>query len=216
MVSRPIGVSQAKGHHNVDRGPLNWSSRRLQASSDVAFSLLYVGLRRILGLAMSWRRCASDKDVVLRHHVRILERQLHPRVQYRPADRAILASLSRLLPRTRWRSWSPTTRCCVGIGERPSANGDGGSMQSGPGRPPMSNELAASSSGWVGRTYAGDACASRASCEGLGSASRPVQSGGSSDSAGSGLCHRAGRRGRSSCVPRPTAGWPRTSSPWTL
>ena len=39
--------------------------------------------------------------MVLRHQVRILERQLHGRVRYRPADRAILAALSRLLPRAR-------------------------------------------------------------------------------------------------------------------
>ena len=36
--------------------------------------------------------------MVLRHQVRILERQLHDRVRYRPADRAILAALARLLP----------------------------------------------------------------------------------------------------------------------
>jgi hypothetical protein len=46
--------------------------------------------------------------MVLRHQVRILERQLHARVRYRPADRAILAALSRLLPRTRWRSFLVT------------------------------------------------------------------------------------------------------------
>jgi hypothetical protein len=40
-----------------------------------------------------------DNDIeimVLRHQVRILERQLHARVRYRPADWAILAALSRL------------------------------------------------------------------------------------------------------------------------
>ena len=42
--------------------------------------------------------------MVLRHQVRVLERQLHARVRYRPADRAILAVLSRLLSRDRWRS----------------------------------------------------------------------------------------------------------------
>ncbi len=46
--------------------------------------------------------------MVLRHQVRILERPLHARVRYRPADRAILAALSRLLPRSRWRSFLVT------------------------------------------------------------------------------------------------------------
>jgi hypothetical protein len=56
------------------------------------------------GLVVSCRRGQSDKDIeimVLRHQVRVLERQLHRRVRYRPADRAILAALSRLLPRAR-------------------------------------------------------------------------------------------------------------------
>ena len=70
----------------------------------MAISLLYVGLCRILDLVVSCRRGQSDKDIqimVLRHQVRILQRQLHARVRYRPADRAILAVLSRLLPRSR-------------------------------------------------------------------------------------------------------------------
>ena len=94
------------------------------------FSLLYVGLHRLLGLAVSFRRNDSDKDIeiiVLRHQVRVLERQLHERVKYRPADRAILAALSRLLPRSRWRSSSsPQRRCCGGIGSWPGANGGAG------------------------------------------------------------------------------------------
>ena len=82
--------------------PLDW--RCASPFGHVAFSLLYVGLYRILGLVVSCRRGQSDKDIeimVLRHQVRILERQLHRRVRYRPADRAILAALSRLLPRAR-------------------------------------------------------------------------------------------------------------------
>ncbi len=46
--------------------------------------------------------------MVLRHQVRILKRQLHARVRYRPTDRTILAALSRLLPRSRWRSFLVT------------------------------------------------------------------------------------------------------------
>jgi hypothetical protein len=49
----------------------------------------------------SSRRCEADKNVelvVLRHQVRALQRQLHGRVRYRRADRALLAALSRLCP----------------------------------------------------------------------------------------------------------------------
>ncbi len=70
----------------------------------MAFSLVYVGLCRILGVVVLSRRTESEKDIeimVLRHQVRVLERQLHARVRYRPADRAILAVLSRLLSRDR-------------------------------------------------------------------------------------------------------------------
>jgi hypothetical protein len=53
----------------------------------------------------------SDKDIeimVLRHQVRVLERQLHTRIRYRPADRAILAAFCRLLCRDRWQSFLVT------------------------------------------------------------------------------------------------------------
>jgi hypothetical protein len=56
----------------------------------VAFTLCYLGLCRILGLLRSSRRTETDKDIeimVLRHQVRILERQLNARVAYRPVDR---------------------------------------------------------------------------------------------------------------------------------
>jgi hypothetical protein len=60
------------------------------------------------GLLRSSRQTETDKDIeiiVLRHQVRILERQLNARVAYRPVDRTILAALYRLLPR--WRCFSP-------------------------------------------------------------------------------------------------------------
>ncbi len=46
--------------------------------------------------------------MVLRHQVRVLQRQLRARVRYRPSDRAILAAFSRLLPSNRWRSFLVT------------------------------------------------------------------------------------------------------------
>ena len=74
------------------------------------FSLLYFVLCRILSLLVAGR-AERDNDVeilVLRHQVKILERQLHGRLRYRPADRAFLAALSRLLPRRRWAAFLVT------------------------------------------------------------------------------------------------------------
>src|ERR1039458_7967370 len=71
----------------------------------MALRLCYLVTCRIFGLPGSRRRTALDKDIELmgrRPEVRVLKRQLHGRVRYRPADRAILAVLSRLLPRRRW------------------------------------------------------------------------------------------------------------------
>ena len=76
----------------------------------MAFSLCYLALCGILGLVRSSRRDEFDKDIelmVLRHEVRILERQAHGRVRYRRVDRAIFA-LSRLLPPYRPRSFLVT------------------------------------------------------------------------------------------------------------
>ena len=80
--------------------------------------------------------------MVLRHQVRVLERQVHGRVRYRPADRAILAALSRCLPRAR-------RRCCLVTPdtllrwhrELARRKWRRWRAQRGPGRPPLSDEL---------------------------------------------------------------------------
>jgi len=69
------------------------------------WSFFFLGLRRILELIVSMRRDETNKDVeilVLRHQLAVLARQVSGRVSYRPADRALLAGLGRLLPRARW------------------------------------------------------------------------------------------------------------------
>jgi hypothetical protein len=67
-------------------------------------SLVYLPLRRILQMLTHLARDDGAKDVellVLRHQVAVLRRQVN-RPQLQPADRVILAALSRLLPRTQW------------------------------------------------------------------------------------------------------------------
>jgi putative transposase len=110
----------------------------------VVFSLLYVAICRLLGLVASSRRSDSDKSVeimVLGHQVRVLERQIHGRVRYRPADRAILAGLSRLLPRERWRCFLVTPDTLLRWHrELARRKWRRWRAQRGPGRPPMGGD----------------------------------------------------------------------------
>jgi len=64
-------------------------------------------------------RCDAAKDLellVLRHQLTVLRRQV-PRPKLEPADPALLAVISRVLPRPRWSCFIVTRRCCcAGIG----------------------------------------------------------------------------------------------------
>jgi putative transposase len=143
LVNFPI--IQPEGHQKPDQDPELALGIDGRPSSTVAFSLLYVGLCRILGLIASFRRTESNRDIeimVLRHQVRILERQLHARVRYRPVDRAILAAFSRLLPRARWRSFVVTPDTLLRWHrEAAKHKWRRWRKQRGPGRPRMSDEL---------------------------------------------------------------------------
>ena len=68
------------------------------------WSFVYLAVRRVLALIVLMFRSGDAKEVeilVLRHELEVLRRQ-HRRPRLEPADRAWLATLSRLVPRARW------------------------------------------------------------------------------------------------------------------
>jgi putative transposase len=66
--------------------------------------LAYLTLCRSIQLLVLLAHGDAAKDleiIVLRHQLAVLRRQI-PRSKLEPADRAMLAAVSRLLPRSRW------------------------------------------------------------------------------------------------------------------
>ncbi len=67
-------------------------------------TLAYLSLRRSIQLLVLLARGDAAKDLellMLRHQLSVLRRQV-PRPTLEPADRALLAAISRVLPRSRW------------------------------------------------------------------------------------------------------------------
>jgi putative transposase len=74
-------------------------------SRGVVLSFVYWALRRLLELVVLRFRSEREKEIeilLLRHQLHVLERQV-ARLQLAPADRALLAAFSRVLPRRMWR-----------------------------------------------------------------------------------------------------------------
>jgi putative transposase len=74
----------------------------------VVWSFVYLALCRLVQLLVLLCRSEGSKELeilVLRHELAILRRQRR-RTQHRPVDRAVLAALARVLPRSAWTSLS--------------------------------------------------------------------------------------------------------------
>ena len=163
----------------------------------MALRLCYLVTCRIFGLLRSRRRTTLDKDIelmVLRHEVRVLTWQLHGRVRYRPAERAILAALSRVLPRWRRRCFLVTPETLLRWHRELSrSKWKRWRAQRGPGRPPLRDEIV----DLIVRLGPGEPplrmCPhSRRASRGSGSASRQARSAGYFDANGLGPAPRGG------------------------
>src|SRR5664279_734123 len=80
-----------------------WQDRR------VSCSVTFLLVRKLLGL-VGIGPSPDEKDVeiaVLRHQLSVLRRQV-ARPRFSPTDRAVLATLARLLPRERWATFLVT------------------------------------------------------------------------------------------------------------
>jgi putative transposase len=117
--------------------PLTGSEARCVLSN-----LAYLTLRRSIQLLVLLARGDAAKDLeilVLRHQLTVLRRQT-PRPRFEPTDRAVLAAISRVLPRARWSCFlvRPETllrwqrRLVAGVWTYPHR---------GTGRPPLDQEL---------------------------------------------------------------------------
>jgi transposase InsO family protein len=107
-------------------------------------ALFYLALRRIFELlvllAGSWERKELE-ILVLRHELSVLRRQAR-RPRYEPRDRALLAALSRALPRERWAAFGVTPATLLRWHRRLVMR-RWTYDQRGPGRPRLDADLAA-------------------------------------------------------------------------
>jgi putative transposase len=108
----------------------------------VLSKLVYLALCRLIALLALLARGDAAKDLeilVLRHQLAVLRRQL-PRPRLQPADRVLLAAISRALPRTRWSCFMVTPDTLVRWHRRLLA-GAWTYPHRRPGRPPVDEQV---------------------------------------------------------------------------
>jgi hypothetical protein len=138
---------------------------------------VYLTLCRSLQLLVLLARGDAAKDLeilVLRHQLAVLRRQV-PRPRLEPADRALLAAVSRALPRARWSCFLVKPETLLRWHRRLVARAWTYPHRQ-TGRPPLDQDVRSRSSGWPGRTPTGATSASEASCCVLVFVSRPPRS----------------------------------------
>jgi transposase InsO family protein len=110
----------------------------------VVWSFIYLALRRVIELLLLCIGSDDAKEIeilVLRHELEVLRRS-KPEPHLQPKDRALLAALSRLLPRRRWSIFvvRPETLLCW---HRKMVRRQWTYPNHSPGRPPLSSETRA-------------------------------------------------------------------------
>jgi hypothetical protein len=179
--------------------------------------LAYLTLCRSVQLLVLLARGDAAKDLeilVPRHQLTVLHRQT-PRPRLEPADRAMLAATSRLLPRARWSCFIVTPQTLLRWHRRMIA-GAWIYPHPGHGRPPLDEHLqqlivrlATENPRWGYQRIWESCCTSAFGCRQPRSVRRW---------SATGLAPRQGARpppGECSCTSRPPESSPATSSSWT-
>jgi transposase InsO family protein len=119
------------------------SMRRRRARRQL-WAFVYLAVRRMFDLFLLSLRSEQSKEVkllVLRHEVEVLRRQV-ARPAYQPADRALLAVLSLLLPRSSWGTFAVTPATLLAW-HRPLVARRWTYPHRPPGRPPVDDQTTA-------------------------------------------------------------------------
>jgi hypothetical protein len=164
---------------------------------------------------LAWGDAAKDLEILVLHHQLAVLRRQAPRPRFEPADRAVLAAISRVLPRARRSCFFIRPQTLLRWHRRLVA-GAWTYPHRGTGRPPLDQEQQQPIVRLAMRTRAGATSASRASSCGLACASRPPRSAPRFAVMGW-IPRRGGRppRGGRSCASRRPGSWRATSSPST-
>jgi hypothetical protein len=182
----------------------------------VLSKLAYLTLCRSIQLLRLMARGDAAKDLeilVLRHQLTVLRRQI-PRLRLEPADRALLAAVSRMLPRARWSCFFVQPETLLRWHRRLVA-GAWTSPHRRTGRPPLDQEVQQLIVHLARENPTGGYQPSKGELQHLGFGSRRPRSVPRFAAMGSTRHHgEPTAPGGRSCASRPLGSSPATSSPW--